>query len=444
MTALIVVNVPEEMVGDIGRIPVEKRRAFGLGAQRMLWYAEDGDVLVLPSRPSADFMDYVTGLTGTRASTLRFVIPPPGRFGPDILTADRLVDPVFLRDLEKALADRPVDRITCTYSDLAVTAMASAVGVEEALPGHAFSAQGGDALVNSKAVFRAVAAGNGIPVAPGVITDSPDHAEGTIESLLADGAPVMVKQQFAGGGLGNEILSRAEGVRAAGAAGVVVLADRDAVRRYVRDRWEWLTGHKGHSLIIERYFPDSTTVYAEFVADDDGCVFRGAGEILMEPVATGEVIPPQSVGPGELAELVETGRRACEPFRLMGYRGTLCADAIRTPEGGLVFTEVNGRLTASSHLHVNLIDRVVGRDRRDGRVFLERAGRWAVPSFAEALSRLGGSGLGYDPHSGLGVVVTADYAPVTGRVTYCAVAEDLDAARALEERVANLLSDPTA
>ncbi|MFD3688779.1 peptide ligase PGM1-related protein [Nocardiopsis sp. NPDC058631] len=442
MATLIIVNVPEEMVGDIGRIPVEKRRAFGLGAQRMLWYAEDGDVLVLPSPPGPDFMDHVTGLTGTRASTLRFVIPPPGRFGPDILTADRLVDPVFLRDLAKTLADRPVDRIICTYSDLAVTAMASAVGVEDALPGHAFSAQGGDALVNSKAVFRAVAAGNGIPIAPGVITDRTEHAESAIESLLADGAVVMVKQQFSGGGLGNEILSRTDGVRAAGAGSVVVLADREAVQGYVSDRWEWLTGHRGHSLIIERYFPDSTTVYAEFVAEDDGCVFRGAGEILMEPVATGEVIPPQSVRPGEVAELVEIGRRACEPFRVMGYRGTLCADAIRTPDGELLFTEVNGRLTASTHLHVNLVDRVVGRERRDDRVFLERAGRWAVPSFTEALRRLADAGLGYDPRSGLGIVVTADYAAVTGRVTYCAIAKDLDAARSLEERVETLLSDP--
>lgn len=223
MSKMIIVNAPEEMVGDLDRIPEEKMRAFGLGAQRILWYAENNDVVVLPSPPTPGFMAYVTALTGVDAASLRIVVPPPGRWGSHILTGDRLLDPIFHTALKKAIADDPVDHVVCTYSDLSITGLASAVGIEGALPGFAFSAQGGDSLANSKTVFRAVAAGNGIPIAPGVITDRPEHAENAITSILDQGFEVMAKQQFAGGGLGNEILSRSGNVRAAGAGNVVVL-----------------------------------------------------------------------------------------------------------------------------------------------------------------------------------------------------------------------------
>lgn len=442
MPKLVVANVPEEMLGDLSEISPDKRKAFGQGAQRMLWHAGDGDVLVLPRRPDPVFLEYVTELTGSRAATLHVVVPPPGELGSDLVTADRLADAAFRDELRTLLARRPVDEIVCTYSDLAVTGLATALDIEYALPGHAFSAQGGDALANSKTVFRAVAAGNGVPIAPGLITDRPEHAESEIGSLLEAGHDVMVKQQFSGGGLGNEILTRTEVARPSGAANVVVLADAGAVHAYVTERWSWLTQYKGHSLVVERYFDGSSTVYAEFLATDEGCELRGTGEILMEPVATGEVIPPQSVTPETISELVETGRRASEAFRVMGYRGTICADAIRTPDGEVLFTETNGRLTASSHLHLNLIGRVVGEAYRDRRVFLERSGRWAVPSLTEALTRLEDAGLDYDPVTKLGVVVTADYTPAIGRVTYCVVAHDLDSAHGCEEKIAALLSGP--
>ncbi|MBE7702231.1 hypothetical protein H9623_18220 [Oerskovia sp. Sa1BUA8] len=440
MPKVIIPNVPEEMVGDISRIPVEKRRAFGLGSQRLLWYAEDGDVVVLPTEPTPEFVAHVTSLTGVAPETLRFVSPPPGVHGGDILTADRLVDPRLVADLREALVDRAVDSVVCIYSDLAVAHLVAAAGIGPALAGFEFSSQDGDALANSKAVFRAVAVANGVPVAPGGITSLPEVAEHRIEEILGAGNVVMVKQQYSGGGLGNEILAREEGVRPQGAATVRLLADREAVHDYVRERWDWLTGHKGHATIVEQFFEGAVTVYVEFVVTDDECVFRGAGEILMEPVATGEVIPPQSVEGEVLAVLVELGRRACEPYRAMGYRGTLCADGIVTPDGGVYFTEVNGRLTASSHLHVNLIDRVVGREWRDRRVFLERASRWEVPSLTEALTRLAESGLGYDPATRTGVVVTADYTAATGRVTYCVVAETYERALDVEAQVLERLS----
>ena len=36
----------------------------------MLWYARDGDVLILPTQPDPTFLAYVTGLTRTDPSSL--------------------------------------------------------------------------------------------------------------------------------------------------------------------------------------------------------------------------------------------------------------------------------------------------------------------------------------------------------------------------------------
>lgn len=205
-------NRTEEMVGDLtGMTPLERLFA-GCGAQRMLWFAEDHDVLVLPWAPDPAYLGYVTGLTGTRAESLTVVVPPSGGEGNDILTPDRLADPGFREELRRALAGRRVDKVLAISPNAAVADLAVALGAEHALPGHAFAAQGGNALVNSKAVFRALAAGAGVPVPPGTVATSPQQVEAAVNGLLEQGHSVMMKVEYQAGGFGNEILSRDEQV----------------------------------------------------------------------------------------------------------------------------------------------------------------------------------------------------------------------------------------
>src|SRR5205085_9028297 len=97
--------------------------------------------------------------------------------------------------------------------------------------------------------------------------------------------------------------------------------------------------------------------------------------------AVGEIIPPQSVGQDTQRALVSLAERLCEQLRRLGYRGNICADAIVSPAGEVVFTESNRRLTASTHLHRNIVARVVGPERRNERVFLERGGSLSVSSY---------------------------------------------------------------
>jgi hypothetical protein len=443
MTTLVISNCSDENVGDLSGFSAETRYSFGWGAQRMLWYVRDGDIVVLPAQPDETFLNYVTGLTRTDPKSLTFLVPPPGDYGADIVTRDRITSPELVAALRDAARGRTVTDVVSCYADSSIARLVQDAGIGDALSGCRFVAESGVLLANSKSVFRAVAAAADLPMAPGTVVSRPHQAVAAIDALLSAGHHAIVKVDVAAGGTGNEILSPVPGVRAQGAKAVVVLTDRAAIERYVEERWSWLTGGKDDRLVIERFLPGATTVYAEFTATDDGCRLSGMGEILMEPTAVGEIIPPQSVGRDVLDRLLVDAQRICDRFQYLGYRGNICADAIVAPDGEILFTETNGRLTGSSHLHRNLVARVVGPDHRDDRVFLERGWALTATSYPQALADLAAAGLAFDPETRTGVVLTANYVPASGKVTYCVIEKDLAAVRAVEKQVL-ALSAPAA
>lgn len=457
-TLLIGNSRTEEMVGDLAGLSPQAREAAGYGAHRMLWWARSGDVLVLPTAPEEAFADYVADLTGTPRSALTVVIPPPGRLGRGLLTPDRLAGTGVREALREALGDAlrggsrtapGADaghhglRILPVYADAAVADLAAGLGAAPALPGHAFHAQGGSALVNSKAAFRAVAAGAGVPIAPGTVAAGPHEAARAIAALLAEGHCVMAKREYSGGGLGNEILAPAPGVRPAGAPRAVVLTGAAAVDAYVAERWPWLTEGGRHRLVVERYYEDAVAVYAEFDVRDDGVELSGTGEMLMDPVVVGEIVPASATLPAAaVPELVEGGRRLCEAYRSLGYRGTISADAYRTPAGEIRFCEANGRVTGSSHLHTVMRARLVGPAAQARRVFL--SGECPAPPFADAAAAVAAAGLAFHPESGTGAVLVNHFGPAAGAVLYCAVAEDVARARERQRELTALLAKTAA
>lgn len=435
MPCLIVGNSrTEEMVGELAALTPVQRQAGGCSALRSLWFADEGDVLVLPYQPPADYLSYVTGVTGVDPASLAVLSPPPGELGTELLTPDRLADSDFLNRLRAVVAERAVQRILAVYKDVPLTRLATAVGL--AVPGHAFSAQGGDALLNSKASFRALAAGTGAPLAAGLVTARRAEAEQQVNELLAAGQSAMVKQEFRGGGAGNEILSPAPGVRVAGTGQAEVLPDPAAVAAYFARRWDQLTEGGRRRLVVEQYLTNCDTVYAEYLIGNDGPRLSGLGELLMDPVAVGQLVPGLAGTPAVRDALLAAGRQLTSAVHAMGYRGYLSTDAVLTPSGEVFLTETNGRLSGSTHLHAVVEDRLLARGEHGPRLLSERW-EYRVPSFAVAVERLAGAGLAFDPDAGTGVLVTSDRLP-DGTITCCVVAADLSSARATERRIAAL------
>ncbi len=442
MPSLIIGNSrTEEMVGELAALTPVQRQAGGCSALRSLWYAHAGDVLVLPYQPPAEYLGYVTGVIGVDPASLAVLCPPPGELGPDLLTPDRLADPGFRERLRAVVAEHAVERILAVYKDVPLTRLATAVGL--AVPGHAFSAQGGDALLNSKASFRALAAGTGAPIAAGLVTARRAEAEQQVNELLAAGHSAMVKQEFRGGGGGNEILSPAPGVRMAGTERAEVLPDAAAVADYFARRWDELTEGGRRRLVVEQYLANCDTVYAEYLIGDDGPRLSGLGELLMEPVAVGQLVPGLAGVPAVRDALLDAGRDLTGAAHAMGYRGCLSTDAVLTPSGELFLTETNGRLSGSTHLHVVIEDRLLARGEHGPRLLSERWD-YRVPSFAVAVRRLADAGLAFDPDTGTGALVTSDLLP-DGTITCCVVAADRQSARTTEHRIAELFgAEPAA
>ncbi|XYH97091.1 peptide ligase PGM1-related protein [Sorangium sp. So ce1128] len=431
MTRLLVANdVPEQLVGAIPAM----REALGWWAQRLIWHMQDDDILVLPTEPDASCLKYVAKITGTRHESLRVVVPPAGRAGAHNLSADRLADPGFRAAVRDALGGRRLDAVLPLCPDASVVALARSLGAEGAVPGAAFASQSGGALANSKAVFRAVAAGAGVPVPEGSVVGDPLDAEDTIAEFLGRGVPVIVKKEYAQGCNGNELLSPVAGVKPIGARRGLVLEGRTAIKRYVTESWDWLTNGERHKVVVERYHPGSRAVFAEYVLTDQGVELAGQGELVAAPMPDGQVLPAVGLAPVALAQLVDATRRLCEAVHALGYRGTLGPDAIVTPDGEILFTEYNGRITGSTHIYATVGARVVGKEAMRRRILLERQG-WTAPSFQVAVDRLFESGLAYNPATEVGIVLVSAFNPVYKVISYCIVAEDLPAALELEERL---------
>lgn len=439
VTLHIANNRTAEMAGDPTVLEPAERAAAGCGAERVMWFAEDGDVIVVPHKPDDSYIRYVTDLIGVDAASLGFVVPQPGYAGPELLTEDRLAASDTRSAIKHALAGRPLDNVLAFYPDRSVAALAQALGAESAFPGHAFFAQGGSALANSKAVFRAVAAGVDIPIAPGAVTSSREVAVGVVSELVGAGMPVIVKREFHNGSYGNEILTPAPGVAPFGAQRVVVLPAGAAVEGYFDEQWDWLTDHGAHELVIERYFVGARPMYAEFLVTDRTVDYTGQGLLLMSPVFEGVVIPIPDAAPDVAAAMVDRGRRLCEAYRAMGYRGTMSVDGIETADGQVLLNETNSRFSGSTHLHDMVARRVVGARRVTGRTMYEKGG-WQVPSFGDGVSLLAESGLGYDPERGGGVILTCDFARADGTVRYCVVANDFVDAKEIERKLLAVVS----
>lgn len=435
---LIANNRTEAMVGDLAAMSATARRLAGCGALRALWFAEDTDVLVLPWLPDDEFLDYVSSWTGTRRASLRLLAPPPGVLGADLLTADRLADPGFLARLREAVADRVIDKVVPVVAEPEIAALVRAVDLAEAWPGCDFGGQRGVALVNSKAVFRAVSAGVGAPVPHGAVARTARDAEDVIEAELAAGHAVILKQDHQVGGAGNEVLGRGPAMAHPGARRFEALTNRPAVAGYLRERWDGLTAGGRDPLVIERYLPGSVAVYAEYAVTDDGVTLLFPGQMTMAPTLAGVIVPAPALSGDQTAYLVERGRLLLEPYHAMGYRGVAATDAIRTPDGEVLFTEINCRISGASHM-VAAIARSLGGAGVDDRVVLMREG-WQAPSLADAVARIGAAGLTLDRRTRTGVLPDVDTTSVSGTFSVSIVAEDVDGLRDYERRLAALFT----
>ncbi|MCX5195624.1 peptide ligase PGM1-related protein [Streptomyces sp. NBC_00249] len=438
MPRLLIGNRPsEDLVGTWGKA------VMGWWAQRLLWFIRDGDVLVLPEAPDEEFLSYATELTGTDPASITVVVPPAGN-----RPGEWLLDPELVDRTRQALAGRTLDEVFALCPNEAVVELARALGAPSAVPGHEFLDQGGALIADSKAIFRTLAAGVGVPLPEGGVSANPESAYRLITRLLDAGRPVILKKEFLGAGNGNEVLTLTEDLKVNGAGRTVVLPDaRDAVRIYLNERWEWLTEGRLHRIVVEAYHPGSRAVFAEFRIGDEEIELGGQGEMVAEPVADHSYLPAPGLTAEQERALMAGGRKLSEVLQAMGYRGVLSADAIVVDAGSdgsgaseVLFTEYNGLVTGSTHVY-HLGKQLAGADYARDRLLAEYVS-WPVASFAEARKHLESEGIAYDRATRTGVVLLNSWREKLGAVPYCVIAQDVEAAERLKERLAEQAPKP--
>lgn len=410
----------------------------GWWVQRLIWFAEPGDVLVLPAEVDADFFAYAAGAKGFSASDLRVVTPTEPGENP-MLNATALSDPGLHAAITDAVAGRDVSEILPLWPDTAVALLARDLGLTDVLPGAAFMGQAGGAMVNSKSAFRTVAAGAGLPLPEGAVCISRAAAVAAVSDLLTSHDIVVVKHEWMSGGHGNEILSTRDDVRPIGARRSVRVASDADIESYFADRWDWLSADGRGRPVVEHYFEDSSAYFTEFMIADEGCTFRGDGEMLSAPYAVGQIMPAQIADPVVRDEMIAYSHALAVALQAIGYRGNLSPDSIVTPDQELLFTEWNGRVTGSTHIYDEIGRHLIGTGFGVDRFILDRVWPrgWSVASFADALQRLKSAGLAFSADSRTGVILTNAYDGQTG-VSYCISAQSVEEAWDIDNRLAEV------
>ena len=176
-----------------------KRSAFD---NRILYFAQPGDVLVLPAVPDQAFVGFVLGFLGLRQDDVVLRTAPPGRFNRAYL--DPLCVDEALAGLD--LISAPVREVFALWPNADIADLAARRGWTEAYPGRRLVAAGGGALVNSKAAFRVLGSGIGVSLPEGRVCHQRDEAVPVLAELLRAHGGAMLKQDLNAAGAGNRLV----------------------------------------------------------------------------------------------------------------------------------------------------------------------------------------------------------------------------------------------
>lgn len=309
---------------------------------RFLWHANAGDVVVLPERVDPHYALYVNEMLGMPPDALR-IIEYEG-----LLTDEALLASMTLDAVKRAVGQEEGVVVQPFVQTSGTVELARLLDASEG-PGASFARENGVDLLNSKANFRKLAAGVGLPIAPGSVARSERELSHDLCRRQRSGRPLIAKHDHAGGGHGNIILS-AEGATRSKLPGARKFLDiGNPAGDLARELWNELTDSSYSVVTLEVYEESRDRFYLEY--DLTGRVPRlvSTGSIRYGEHATD--VPPKWTGldvPFNLdavggASAVSHGQLIVSAVHALGYRGMLNLDGITTVDGEFIFQEINAR-----------------------------------------------------------------------------------------------------
>jgi hypothetical protein len=347
MPKLIIANVDSEhQVADVSGYSRHEQSEIILCNQRMMWLADPGDVLVLPSAPTEQLKAYWAELNGCHADDLTVLTRKTG--APlAFLRQDILFAPEFIAACREVVAALPEGRkpssVLAYFPDNYVAEFAEAIGVEVE---DAFLQEGGATLLNEKTTFRKLAAGLGVSLPEGRVCENETDLKRAMRHFVSQGADFIVKLNRHSGGFGNLIVhGPRSGGKRLGSSTVLRYAtaqDAEAILEIVASRIH-------EPAVVERYVDTDHVLYSEYLIDPQGrCFLLNDGTMNMEPLWVGFEIPGDYATHHRIRFLDESARLVRLAAQ-MGHRGRMNIDGL-VAEGQIFVNEFNGRCGGCSHI----------------------------------------------------------------------------------------------
>ncbi|MGA5423366.1 peptide ligase PGM1-related protein [Streptomyces lavendulocolor] len=426
----------EHMVDRMDLLTEEDCRALLFTMKRLAWLLRDGDALVVPRPLPQSFLQHVARHTGLDTSSIHLVSPDVGLLTQDRLHSDEVLEP--LRGIVTPEWEfRPYihDRGSVTF--------AQALGLRTAgSPG--FLTEGGAELLNSKVVFRALAAGAGFSVPAGMPCRTINDLTHSVTRLLSRAASVIVKRDRAVSGHGNFVITTDKDLEVTGALSTYHLTDPRNLDEVVAAAGLTSSHAPLGEVVVEEFHPGCRSVYVEVLCPEDGTepTLVNSGQLRVgqdPPVLAGLELPLTSIPERSWREFSEESLRMARLMQRLGYTGLANIDAVVSPAGELWFNEVNARMGGSTHLH-SIAETLVGPDWSDTHTLLSRF-NVVAPPLRTLLKELEANALAWDPERRRGVVIASDDTDVSGTVEYVVLAPSRDQGAALEAKLEHILAD---
>lgn len=424
----------ESQVGEPEKRTESEKRKKSIVANRLVWLANPGDILVLPFQIRREFVNYSLRLRGHAPDTVRVITPPGDKDSVRILTYATLSDATLIREIGQAMASSPTWSVVPYCFDRGVanlTLKLSGYGKIVA-PALAFFREGGAEVFNSKVEFRRIAEAHRIPVAKGHNCYSADELVLAVEELLSETGSVIIKQDLNAGGKGNVVVSRApRKSEALGASSTMVI---DATND-VREVWDNMTGSRNVALVVESYHEVLNVFYSEFEIPmpSESPYLLNYGDMRMEPVWNGFQIPSETLSLQQAGEFVAVSAALAEIAQRRGYTGKINIDGILTDEGHVLITEINGRLGGCTHIHE--LTRILYGDNYASRyaIVTRNNCRPAQQDFNDLLEILEARGFLIKRPGQQGMIIATEDLSNSGTLEYIVVAEDVRQVHEIEE-----------
>lgn len=234
MHRILISNIDNEsMMADERLLTPEFCRSSSITAGRMAWFAEAGDIVVLPRDLSPQLKVFIAHTMGYEPGSVTYLTPDWGNGHCRPIRAHELLHTGLAERLGRLIGDPGNWSLYPYCYERSTQQLAERLGLDASRV-RPFLRQGGAELLNDKRVFRSVAAGRGVAIAEGAVVATEWQLEECIESLIDATGAVIIKQDCHSGGFGNLIVSRAEMTDAPGASEVLLAADEAQIRDQAR------------------------------------------------------------------------------------------------------------------------------------------------------------------------------------------------------------------